>query len=197
MTPEEQLLVNIFGVSDDAKVERQPIESLPVPDQWARHLEHNPTHTATLTDQRPPYSIYCNDCLWHDYGPPARPEKDGGCKGGDPTCPCQDGDQCHYEGDNPMVPRNKTGARPLTDEEWREFQQIPEEGHSHRAWVDWKIQERAAEVNAGWVAAIGQRADEAVTQRPDLAEWVIWLKQVIAADHAATVAAQDAQTGGA
>jgi hypothetical protein len=26
------------------------------------------------------------------------------CKQNDPFCPCQDGDQCHYEGDNPMTP---------------------------------------------------------------------------------------------
>ena len=26
------------------------------------------------------------------------------CKYGDPYCPCQDGDPCHYEGDNPMTP---------------------------------------------------------------------------------------------
>ena len=26
------------------------------------------------------------------------------CKYGDPLCPCQDGDQCHYEGENPMTP---------------------------------------------------------------------------------------------
>ena len=26
------------------------------------------------------------------------------CKYGDPLCPCQDGDACHYEGDNPMTP---------------------------------------------------------------------------------------------
>ena len=24
------------------------------------------------------------------------------CKYGDPFCPCQDGDQCHYEGEKPM-----------------------------------------------------------------------------------------------
>lgn len=24
------------------------------------------------------------------------------CKYGDPFCPCQDGDPCHYEGKNPM-----------------------------------------------------------------------------------------------
>lgn len=23
------------------------------------------------------------------------------CIGNDPTCPCQDGDQCHYKGENP------------------------------------------------------------------------------------------------
>ena len=27
------------------------------------------------------------------------------CKYGDPTCPCQDGDMCHYEGPNPWPPR--------------------------------------------------------------------------------------------
>ena len=26
------------------------------------------------------------------------------CKYGDALCPCQDGDQCHYEGMNPMTP---------------------------------------------------------------------------------------------
>lgn len=26
-----------------------------------------------------------------------------GCPYGDPTCPCQDGDPCHYEGDDPML----------------------------------------------------------------------------------------------
>jgi len=26
------------------------------------------------------------------------------CKYGDPYCPCQDGDMCHYEGPNPMPP---------------------------------------------------------------------------------------------
>ena len=26
------------------------------------------------------------------------------CKYGDEFCPCQDGDQCHYEGKNPMTP---------------------------------------------------------------------------------------------
>lgn len=31
--------------------------------------------------------------------PPSRP-----CKYGDPTCPCQDGDSCHYEGENPWTP---------------------------------------------------------------------------------------------
>ncbi len=30
------------------------------------------------------------------------------CKYGDPLCPCQDGDMCHYEGPNPMKPPNVT-----------------------------------------------------------------------------------------
>lgn len=29
------------------------------------------------------------------------------CKYGDPLCPCQDGDSCHYEGENPMTPRRR------------------------------------------------------------------------------------------
>ena len=33
--------------------------------------------------------------------PQGEPKK---CKYGDPRCPCQDGDQCHYEGKNPMTP---------------------------------------------------------------------------------------------
>lgn len=31
---------------------------------------------------------------------------------------------------------------PLTDKEWREFQAIPEQGYSHRYWVNYRIQER-------------------------------------------------------
>lgn len=34
------------------------------------------------------------------------------CKYGDPTCPCQDGDMCHYEGENPSsVPSEYVLAR--------------------------------------------------------------------------------------
>lgn len=29
------------------------------------------------------------------------------CKYGDPLCPCQDGDMCHYEGPNPMTVLDK------------------------------------------------------------------------------------------
>lgn len=32
-----------------------------------------------------------------------------------------------------------TGAEPLSDGEWREFQNIPDQGYSHRHWVDHKI----------------------------------------------------------
>jgi hypothetical protein len=36
------------------------------------------------------------------------------CKYGDPFCPCQDGDPCHYEGENPMTPpaRIESGSTP-------------------------------------------------------------------------------------
>lgn len=30
----------------------------------------------------------------------------------------------------------------ITNEEWREFQAIPEQGYSHRAWVDGAIRKR-------------------------------------------------------
>ena len=35
------------------------------------------------------------------------------CKYGDPTCPCQDGDACHYEGENPwsVPPKYTLNAR--------------------------------------------------------------------------------------
>ena len=26
------------------------------------------------------------------------------CEFGDSTCPCQDGDECHYKGEHPMTP---------------------------------------------------------------------------------------------
>jgi len=32
----------------------------------------------------------------------------------------------------------------LSDEEWRAFQNIPEQGYSHRAWVEARIRERVA-----------------------------------------------------
>ena len=34
------------------------------------------------------------------------------------------------------------GTYRLTDTEWREYQNIPEQGYSHRAWIDHKIAER-------------------------------------------------------
>ena len=37
------------------------------------------------------------------------------CKYGDPTCPCQDGDMCHYEGPNPMQPRYCADCGALLD----------------------------------------------------------------------------------
>lgn len=42
----------------------------------------------------------------------------------------------------------------LTNGEWREFQRIPEQGYSHRHWVDTKIAERSrAQFEAGLRAA--------------------------------------------
>lgn len=52
------------------------------------------------------------------------------CKYGDPTCPCQDGDPCHYEGENPMnVPpefvRN-TLEKQMTG--WQPIETAPKDG---------------------------------------------------------------------
>lgn len=51
----------------------------------------------------PPHVGMCELCLCFK-AVPARADAQRECKYGDPTCPCQDGDECHYEGDNPMRP---------------------------------------------------------------------------------------------
>lgn len=51
-----------------------------------------------------------------------------------------------------MIAAEGRGAEPLSDAEWREFQNIPEQGYSHRNWVDRKIALRVA-------AAVAPAAD--------------------------------------
>lgn len=41
-----------------------------------------------------------------------------------------------------LMTTSKPDVQALTDAEWREFQSIPEQGYSHRHWVDYKIQGR-------------------------------------------------------
>lgn len=41
----------------------------------------------------------------------------------------------------------------LTNAEWRAFQAIPDQGHSHRWWVNERIRERLAARDAGVKAA--------------------------------------------
>lgn len=51
----------------------------------------------------------------------------------------------------------------LTNAEWREFQAIPEQGYSHRYWVDWKIQQRVLsqiEKDAAIAANEADKSDE-------------------------------------
>ncbi len=57
-------------------------------------------------------------------------------------------------------PSTPTDHAALTDTEWRQFQQIPDQGYSHRAWINRKIQQRLT------VALERERADN------DRAEWV-------------------------
>ena len=48
----------------------------------------------------------------------------------------------------------------LTDEEWAEFQAIPDQGYSHRAWVDARIKEHR-------IRALEEAADKLVWKPPD------------------------------
>lgn len=52
-------------------------------------------------------------------------------------------------------------AQKLTDAEWQEFQAIPDQGYSHRAWVDARIAEHVTvaqpEVNSAVEAFINER----------------------------------------
>lgn len=62
-----------------------------------------------------------------------------------------------------------TDPTPLTDDEWRAFQAIPDQGYSHRGWVDRKIAQRVrkAQANAlrqaardlSWFGAQGNTLD--------------------------------------
>ena len=49
----------------------------------------------------------------------------------------------------------------LTDEEWRDYQSIPDQGYSHRGWVDHKIEGR---IKAATPAIRAQAYREAATQ---------------------------------
>lgn len=52
----------------------------------------------------------------------------------------------------------------VTDAEWRDFQSIPDQGYSHRAWVDHKIAsalDALATEYAETTAGAGKAADEA------------------------------------
>ena len=38
------------------------------------------------------------------------------CRGDDPTCPCHDGDLCHYRGENPMMTPLEVRCKELKDQ---------------------------------------------------------------------------------
>ncbi|MES2958502.1 MAG: NADAR family protein [Pseudomonadota bacterium] len=64
-------------------------------DRTWRYTERMPGFDPNIVESQPLYS-YPTATLAANA--PATP-----CKYGDPTCPCQDGDACHYEGANPMA----------------------------------------------------------------------------------------------
>lgn len=63
------------------------------------------------------------------------------CKYGDPYCPCQDGDPCHYEGDNPMTPPAVTELERFVAwwDEWTKDTPSWREGRQRSVgWLIWK-----------------------------------------------------------
>ncbi len=61
-----------------------------------------------------------------------------------------------------MLAAQGRSAEPLSDGEWRAFQAIPEQGYSHRHWVDTKIAQRvaASAPREPWLEKIRQDAAE-------------------------------------
>lgn len=62
----------------------------------------------------------------------------------------------------------------LTDVEWRDFQAIPDQGYSHRAWVDHKIDERVRR-------AIRDLASRVASENPGVPKitadnWARWIR---------------------
>lgn len=56
---------------------------------------------------------------------------------------CERYRKTHFVGVRPCCTDDaKILTGPLTSSEWREFQNIPDQGYSHRGWVDWKITQR-------------------------------------------------------
>lgn len=54
----------------------------------------------------------------------------------------------------------------LTDQEWEEFQSLPEQGYSHRAWVDYVIADRVGQVLAQLEELCDERDDWLLEDRP-------------------------------
>jgi len=57
------------------------------------------------------------------------------CKFGDVACPCQDGDPCHFEGENPMTPPTLLTAIPQSAEFSKGDPQKTEPAYSYRDWL--------------------------------------------------------------
>ena len=60
---------------------------------------------------------------------------------------CDDCDECQVEAGEIIrayLAVAQPGTQKITDAEWQEFQAIPDQGYSHRSWVDARIAERVA-----------------------------------------------------
>lgn len=65
-----------------------PVRPKAFPSRLAADRRVGPVHCANH-----PVGVTCGHCVPGPAGP---------CKHGDPYCPCQDWDPCHYEGNHPM-----------------------------------------------------------------------------------------------
>lgn len=67
----------------------------------------------------------------------------------------------------------------ITDEEWRGFQSIPEQGYSHRHWVNHKIKQRLIEHRKEYLRDINEEVSVRIA---DLAADIFWRNEFSAED---------------
>ena len=114
MTPE-----NVMTLPEDVRQQAEDIATLALAIRLARTSQLNSGLTDAAWAQ---CRLYANDVLAvalpaieAHYSALAAVRRER-CPHGDETCPCQDGDQCHYDGENPMPCPRVTSAQTETAE---------------------------------------------------------------------------------